>query len=91
MLARHQRRGKTSQISSAAFSVVTTKIDKEITHPKLLNHDQVSLTKLMVSHDLSRSTITNQIAFDQRDLYSTPEFERSMDHRCQGLVSKLET
>ena len=30
----------------------------------------LSLTKLMVSHDLPRSTVTNQIAFDQRDLYS---------------------
>ena len=43
----------------------------------------------MVLHDLSRSTITNQIAFDQRDLHSTPEFERAMDHRCQAQVSKL--
>ena len=44
----------------------------------------------MVSHDLPRSTVTNQIAFDQTDLHSTPEFERSMDRRCQVLVSKLE-
>ena len=29
----------------------------------------------MVSHDLRCSTVTNQIAFDQPDLYSTPEFE----------------
>ena len=50
-----------------------------------------SLTKLMVSHDLPRSTVTNQIAFDQRDLHSTPEFERVLEHRCQVLVSKLET
>ena len=26
---------------------------------------QYSLTKLMISHDLPRSTVTNQIAFDQ--------------------------
>ena len=45
----------------------------------------------MVSHDLPRSMVTNQIAFDQRDLYSAPEFERTMDRRCQVLVSKLET
>ena len=45
----------------------------------------------MVSHDLSRSTVTNQITFDQRDLYLTPEFECAMDRRCQVLVSKWET
>ena len=45
----------------------------------------------MVSHDLTRSTVTNQIAFDQRDLHSTLEFERAMDRSCQVLVSKLET
>ena len=38
----------------------------------------------MVSHDLPRLTVTNQIAFDQRDLYSTPEFERTMDRRLAG-------
>ena len=45
----------------------------------------------MVSHDLPRSTVTNQIAFDQQDLCSAPEFERTMDSRCQALVSELET
>ena len=52
-----------------------------------------SLTKQMVSHDVPRSTVTYQIAFNQRDLHSTPEFERVLDpdHRCQALVSKLET
>ena len=50
-----------------------------------------SLTKLMVSHDLPRSTVTNQITFDQQDFHSTPEFERAIDRRCQALVSKLET
>ena len=49
------------------------------------------LTKLLVSHDLLRSMVTNQIAFDQQDLNSTPAFERATDRRCQGLVSKLET
>ena len=34
---------------------------------------------------------TNQIAFDQQDSHSTPEFERAMDRRCQALVSKWET
>ena len=50
-----------------------------------------SLTKLMVSHDLRRSTETKPIVFDQRGLHSAPEFERAMDRRCQALVSKLET
>ena len=45
----------------------------------------------MVSHDLLRSLVTYQIAFDQQELYSTSEVERSMDRRCQVLVSKLET
>ena len=42
-------------------------------------------TKLTVSHDLSRSTITDQITLDQR------EFERAMDCCYQALVSELET
>ena len=50
-----------------------------------------SLTKLMVSHSLSRSAVTNQIAFDQRDSHSAPEFVRAMDCCCQAAVSKLET
>ena len=45
----------------------------------------------MVSHDLLQSTVTKQIVFDQRDMHSTPVFEHAMDHRCQVLVSKLET
>ena len=45
----------------------------------------------MVSHDLPHSTVTNQIAFDQGDLHPTLEFERVMYHRCQALVSILET
>ena len=45
----------------------------------------------MVSHDLLHLTVTNQIAFDQRDLHSTPECDHEMDSRCQALVSKLET
>ena len=51
---------------------------------------QISLTKLMVSHGIPRSKITNQIAFDQQDSKSIPEFECAMDRRCQALVSKLE-
>ena len=50
-----------------------------------------SLTKLMVSHDLLRSTVTNQITLDQRDSNMFPRFERTMNHCCQALVSKLET
>ena len=50
-----------------------------------------SFITLMVSPELSRSAVTNQIAFDQRDFRSTFEFERTMDRRCQALVSKLET
>ena len=45
----------------------------------------------MVSPDLPGSKVTEQIALDQRDLDSTPIFERAMDHHCQTLVSKLET
>ena len=39
----------------------------------------ISLTKqkLKVSHGLPRSKVTNQVAFDQRDLHLTPEFERT--------------
>ena len=33
----------------------------------------------MVSHDLLRSTVTNQIAFDQRDSKSISNFERAID------------
>ena len=43
--------------------------------------EPISLTKLMVSHDLLRSTVANQIAFDQRDSKSIFNFERAMD-RC---------
>ena len=45
----------------------------------------------MVSHHLQRSTVTNQIAFDSRDLHLTPEFERAMNRRCQAMVYKSET
>ena len=34
---------------------------------------------------------TKQMAFDQRDLHLTPEFEGAMVRPCQVLVSKLET
>ena len=53
----------------------------------------ISLTKLTVSHDLLRLTVTTQIVFDRRDSNMFPKFERMMD--CcwmdQTLVSKLET
>ena len=45
----------------------------------------------MVSHDLPRSTVTNQIAFDQQDLNALPDFKLAMDRRCWALVSNLET
>ena len=45
----------------------------------------------MVSHDLLRLTVTNQIPFDQRDSSSILKLERAMDRRYQVLVSKLET
>ena len=45
----------------------------------------------MVTPDLPRLTVTNQIAFDQRDLHSTPKFEPAMDRHCQALVSEFET
>ena len=50
---------------------------------------QYSLTKLMVSHDFLRSTVTNQIAFNQRDSKSISNFERAMDRCCQALVSRF--
>ena len=43
----------------------------------------------MVTHDLPLPKLTDLIAFDQRDLHLTPEFERAMDRRCQALVFKL--
>ena len=49
-------------------------------------HAQSSLTKLMVSHDLARTTAIKQIAFHQRGLDSTPEFERAMDRHCRALI-----
>ena len=51
----------------------------------------LSLKKLMISHELPRSTVPDQKAFDQRDLHSTPEFDHVVDRRCKALVSKLET
>ena len=40
----------------------------------------------MVSHDLPRSTVTNQTTFDQRISNSIPDFERAMDRRYLALV-----
>ena len=50
-----------------------------------------SLIKMTVSRGLLRSTVTNQVAFEHRDLHSIYEFEGTMDCRYQALVSKLET
>ena len=61
-------------------------------HPLILVvNNFISLTKLIVSHDLLRSTVTNQIAFYQGDSKSVSIFECTMDCCCQALVSKLET
>ena len=38
----------------------------------------------MASHDLLRSTVTNQIVFDQRDSKLISNFERAMDRCCQA-------
>ena len=40
------------------------------------------LTKLMVSSDLLRSTVDNQIAFDQRDSNLLSKFELLLDRCC---------
>ena len=53
----------------------------------LLDAIYFSLTKLMVSHDLLRSMVANQIPFDQQDLKSIFNFERAMTRCCQALVS----
>ena len=45
----------------------------------------------MVSHDLQRSTVTNQTALNQRHMHWIPEFECTMELPCQALVSRLET
>ena len=47
-----------------------------------MNYIQAQVDKPMVSHDLLRSTVTNQITFDQN-------FELAMDRCCQALISKL--
>ena len=50
-----------------------------------------SLIKLMVSYDLPRSMVTDQITFDQQDLNSVPDLECVMDRGYQMLVSNLES
>ena len=47
-----------------------------------------SLTKLMVSHDLQRSTLTYRTTFDQQNSKSMPNFQRPMDRCCQASVSR---
>ena len=57
----------------------------------IIKSEFLSWTKLMLSHDLSGSTVPNQIAFDQRGFHSISEYERAIDRCCQALVSKSET
>ena len=57
----------------------------------ICNGTKLSLTKLMVSHDLLRSKVANQIAFDQSDSKSVSIFERVRDRCCQAPDPKLET
>ena len=52
---------------------------------------EFSLAKLIVSHDLPHSVVTIRTTFDQLDLHSTPEFERTMDRCCQVLISRSDT
>ena len=51
----------------------------------------ISLIELNVSYDLQHLAVTYQLAFNQQDLYLTPEFQHMMDCCSQALVSKLET
>ena len=51
----------------------------------------VNLTKVMASHDLPRSTLTNQITFGQRFWCLAPQFERALGGRHEVLVSRLQT
>ena len=50
----------------------------------------ISLTTLIASHDVFHSTVTNQIAFNQRDCIRLPNL-KVMDRHCQVLVLKQET
>ena len=54
-------------------------------------YEQFSRSREKLSHELPHSAVTNQMAFNQRDLHSTFELERAMDCCCQVLISKLET
>ena len=36
----------------------------------------------MLSYDLPHSAATNQVAFDQQDLHSSPEFQHLMDRHA---------
>ena len=84
------------------FEIITStnKVKKFLDHGFSKNHtfkisgsnlrvsfEDLSLAKLTVSHDLLCSTVTNKIAFDQRDSKSISNFERAMDRSCQALVS----
>ena len=71
------------------------KINDEISVWMMTALDFNSLTKLMVSHDLLHSTVTNQVSFDQQDSKSISNFDGTLlpstglPFSC--LVSELET
>ena len=60
-------------------------------HVALCEKSLFSLTKVMVSHDCLRSTLTSRIAFDRQESESNLKFEHPMDPCCQALASKLQT
>ena len=64
---------------------------KERLETNRMSHCPPQFDKLIVPRDFLRSTVTNQIAFDQRDFKSISIFKRMVDRCCQALVSKLET
>ena len=57
---------------------------RKVDFDKKFSRKQFSLRKLMVSHDLLRLPVANQITFDQRDSKSIPKFERTMDRCCHA-------
>ena len=63
----------------------------ELIATDLVSLSKFSLTKLMVSHNLLRPTVTNQIAFDHRHSNPMRKCEHPMDCCYQALASQLET
>ena len=90
LVHRRKRSGKSifQKTSDCTFSVRTR---GPLWLVLLLMMLKISLTKLLLPLDLPLSTVTNQIAYVQRNLHLTPEFERAMDSFCETLVSKLKT